>query len=70
MIFRQSSEAWYSSRMNAEHFSNDRAYSSKELSFYICHVNVLFVMYIIINKYIFSTMIGYGMLRLLLRAIW
>ena len=40
-----SSEAWHSSRMHADHFNYDRAYSSKGLSFYICHVNVLFVCY-------------------------
>ena len=37
MILRRlSSEVRHCSRVHADHFNNDRTYSSKGLSFYIC----------------------------------
>ena len=44
MILRRlNSEAWNCSRIHADHFNNDCAYSSKGfILLYICHVNVLF----------------------------
>ena len=43
ILHRLSLEAWYCSRTHADHFIIDHAYSYKGVSFYICHVNVLFV---------------------------